>query len=52
MKKNKLIGLLLLILAASTIVGMIIGNDAYWRIYNYAATIVSALSGIILLTQK
>jgi hypothetical protein len=52
MKTNKVIGLLLLILAVSTVMGMIINNAAYWSIYNYAVIIISALSGIILLKQK
>jgi hypothetical protein len=52
MKSNKAIGLLLLILAFSTVVGMIINNAAYWSIYNYAVIVVSALSGIVLLKQK
>jgi len=52
MKKNKGIGILLLILTISTIVGMVINNAAYWSIYNYATIIFSVLSGIVLLKQK
>ena len=52
MKNNKVIGLLLLILVISTIVGMIINNATFWLIYNYATIILSLLSGIILLKQK
>jgi len=52
MKNNKVIGLLLLILAIATIVGMIIDNATFWSIYNYATIIFSVLSGIVLLKQK
>jgi len=52
MKKNKVIGQLLLVLAIYTIVGMVINNDTYWRIYNYVTLTFSALSGIVLLKQK
>ncbi|MBL7069680.1 MAG: hypothetical protein ISS34_07475 [Candidatus Omnitrophica bacterium] len=52
MKNNKVIGLLLLILAISTIVGMVINNAIFWSIYNYATIIFSIISGIVLLKQK
>jgi len=52
MKKNAVIGLLLLVLAIATIVGMIINNDTYWFIYNYVTIIFSVISGIVLLNQK
>ena len=52
MEKNKVIGLLLLILAISTIVGMVINNATYWTTYNYLTIILSVLSGIVLLKQK
>jgi uncharacterized membrane protein YccC len=52
MEKNKVIGLLLLILAISTIVGMVIENANYWLIYNYITIILSVISGIVLLKQK
>ncbi|MBU0547383.1 MAG: hypothetical protein KJ710_00485 [Candidatus Omnitrophica bacterium] len=52
MKKNKVIGLLLLVLAISTIIGMIIANETYWNVYNYTTIILSVLSGIVLLKQK
>ncbi|MFH1857084.1 MAG: hypothetical protein ABH836_07690 [Candidatus Omnitrophota bacterium] len=52
MKHNKVIGVLLLILAIATIVGMIKDNAAYWSIYNYATIIFSLLIGIVLLKQK
>jgi len=52
MKSKKVIGLLLLILSVSTIVGMIIDNAAYWSIYNYASIVIPVLGGITLLKQK
>ena len=52
MKKNKTIGLLLLVLAIATIAGMVINNDTYWNSYNYVTIIFSVLSGIVLLKQK
>ena len=52
MKKNKVIGMLLLILAISTIVGMVIKNDTFWLVYNYATIILSVICGIILLKRK
>jgi|GEM_PF-471421 len=52
MKNNKVIGMLLLIMAVSTVVGMVIENAAYWRIYNYVTIIFFVPSGIILLKQK
>ena len=52
MKNNRVIGVLLLILAVCTIVGMVISNDTYWNIYNYSAIIFCVISGIVLLRQK
>ncbi len=52
MKKNKVIGQLLLVLAIYTIVGMVINNSTYWFIYNYVTIIFSVLSSIALLRQK
>ncbi len=52
MKKIKVIGLLLLVFAIYTIVGMVLLNDLFWAIYNYVAIIFSVISGIILLKQK
>ncbi len=49
MKKNKIIGVLLLVLAVATITGMIINKDAFWTIYNWAVIIFSVVSGIVLL---
>jgi len=52
MKKNKISGLLLLLLAMATIIGIFMNNDAYWLMYNYATIILSTLIGISLLMQK
>ena len=52
MKKNKVIGLLLLILAISTIAGMVIDNYNYWLTYNFITVILSVICGIVLLKQK
>lgn len=52
MRKNKIIGILLLIFTVYTIVGMVIKNNAYWAIYNYVTIIFSVLSGIVLLKEK
>jgi hypothetical protein len=52
MKKNKVIGALLLILAVYTIAGMIIDNLTYWIIYNCLTISFSVISGIILLKEK
>ena len=51
MKKNKVIGILLLILAACTVAGIIINKENYWSIYNYATIIFAALSGFALLKK-
>jgi hypothetical protein len=51
-KKNKVLGLLLLVLAIATVMGMVIRNDAYWTVYNYFTIIVSIISGRALLKQK
>ena len=52
MKKNKVLGVLLLVLAVSTVVGMVIKNDTYWAGLNYVTVAVSVLSAIALLKQK
>ncbi len=52
MKKNKVIGMLLLILGIATIIGMVIDNAIYWITYNPIVTIFALVSGIILLKQK
>jgi len=50
-KKGKLIGLLLLVFAVYTIVGMVVDDSTYWQIYNYVTLIFSVISGIVLLRQ-
>ena len=52
MKKNKVIGVLLLVLALYTIAGMIINNNTFWLTYNWVTIIFSAISGINLLKEK
>ena len=52
MKKNKVIGLLLLVFTVYTIVGMVINDAMFWDIYNYVTLIFSILSGVVLLKQK
>jgi len=52
MKKNKVIGTSLLILAIYTIIGMVLNNNSFWSVYNYVTLIFSVLSGIVLLRQK
>jgi len=49
MNKNKVIGVLLLVLAIVTIVGMVMNNAVYWTIDNYVTITFSVLSGIVLL---
>jgi len=49
---NKVIGFLLLVLAISTVVGMVIVNATYWSVYNYVTIILSVICGVILLKQK
>ncbi|MDD5120275.1 MAG: hypothetical protein PHR84_03065 [Candidatus Omnitrophica bacterium] len=52
MKKNKIVGVLLLALAILTIMGMVINNDTYWLIYNFATIIFSVISGLVLIKQN
>ena len=49
MKKNKVIGVSLLVFAVCTIIGMVLADDTYWNIYNYVTLVFSMLSGIVLL---
>ncbi|MDP8292395.1 MAG: hypothetical protein RAP41_06600 [Candidatus Orphnella occulta] len=51
MKKKKIIGLLLLLLAIYTIAGMVINNNTFWLVYNYITIILSVISGILLLKE-
>jgi len=52
MKANKVIGVLLVVFAVYTIVGMVLANYAYWAVYNYVSVIFFVLSSIVLLKQK
>jgi len=52
MTRNKVIGVLLLILAISTAIGMCIENATFWLNYNYATIILSPICSIILLKKK
>ena len=52
MNKKKILGLLLLVLAVFTVVGMVIENDAFWAVHNYCTILLSVLSGVVLLKQK
>jgi hypothetical protein len=52
MKSVKIIGVLLLVYAALTIVGMAIENNDFWVVYNYITLALSIGGGIILLKQK
>ncbi len=52
MKKNKIIGSLLLLLAVYTIAGMLINNDIFWLVYNYVVITFSIISGILLIKEK
>ncbi len=49
MKKNKVIGVLLLVLAVATIAGMVINKDAFWTIYNWTVIVLFVVGGIVLL---
>jgi len=52
MKKNKMIGLLLLLLAVLTIFGTVIQSQTFWTAYNYFTFLLSVIGGIALLKQK
>lgn len=52
MKTNQIVVLFLLALGVSTVIGMILKNDAFWQIYNYGTILGSVLCGILLLKQK
>ena len=52
MKMSKVLGTMLLVFAVYTLVGMIVDNGAFWRIYNYVTLAFSIVSGVILLNQK
>lgn len=46
------IGILLLVLAVATVVGMAIENASFWTIYNYITILFSVVGGVVLLKQK
>ena len=52
MKTDKVIGILLWVLAASTVAGMALRNQAYWDIYNYATILFSVAGAVALLRKK
>jgi len=52
MSKNKIIGVLLAILAVSTMAGMIIENNTFWLVYNYVTIMFAAIGSLILLKGK
>jgi len=52
MKKNKVIGMLLLGFSVYTVIGMVLNNDIFWNIYNYVTLVLSVGSGVVLLKQK
>jgi hypothetical protein len=51
-KKNQLIGVLRLVLAIATVVGMVLADPVYWHIYNYVTLIFCVLGAKELLIQK
>jgi len=52
MKNTKVIGVLLLIFAAITVLAMIIDNNDLWSVYNYLTLVLTISSGVILIKQK
>jgi hypothetical protein len=52
MQKNKVIGILLLVLSISTLTGLALNNDKFWVIYNYIVIIFGIIGGFVLLKQK
>jgi len=52
MKHQRLIGLILLIIAFMAIIGMLINNPIYWLIVDVAVIIVCSGSGLYLLRKK
>jgi hypothetical protein len=49
---NKKIGMLLLVLAGLTLVGMVLKNDAFWAVYNIVTLLVCLPAGVWLLKNK
>lgn len=52
MKTDKVIGILLWVLAVSTVVGMALKDQVYWDVYNYATILFSVAGAIALLRKK
>ena len=52
MKTNKVVVLLLLVLAVSTVIGMVLNSNGYWQVFNYGTILISVLCSILLLKQK
>lgn len=52
MQKNKVIGILLIVLSIYTLTGLALNNDKFWVIYNYIVIIFGIIGGFILLRQK
>ena len=51
MKSKKFVGIMLIALLITTVVGMIIDNSIYWLSYNYAV-IIFAIVGAVGLLKK
>ncbi len=52
MKATKVIGILLLVFAVYTVIGIVLANQSFWTVYNYVTLIFSVVSGIVLLSQS
>jgi len=51
MKPTKLIGILLLVFAVYTVLGMILKNESFWTVYNYVTLVFSIASGVVLVKK-
>ena len=52
MGRSKRLGVILLVLTAATVAGLILNQDAYWAVYNYASIVVTTVCGFTLIRQK
>ncbi|HQP91936.1 MAG TPA: hypothetical protein PLU24_04605 [Candidatus Omnitrophota bacterium] len=52
MKKTRVLGISLLLLAVLTVVGMVLQSDAFWNFYNYLTLVICIFGGVSLLKQK
>ncbi len=52
MKKNKLVGTILIIVGIMTISGMLVKNDLYWLIIDLVVIITCLSGGLYLLLKK